>query len=106
VAAAALPVAGSGGRGSDVGVGLLGEQPGEPGGEPRVAAPPPPASYDRRRLPAHLPAAARHARIRRPTVETRALVAQITAEDPDITRTELARRVGVSTRRLREVLAT
>ena len=44
--------------------------------------------------------------IRRPTAATLQLARQIIAAEPDLSRTEVAARLGVSTRRLREVLAT
>jgi hypothetical protein len=43
---------------------------------------------------------------RRPTAVTRQLANQIMAAQPQLTRGEIAERLGVSTRRLREVLAT
>jgi hypothetical protein len=43
---------------------------------------------------------------RRPTAVTRQLAQRIIAADPDLPRAEVAARLGVSTRRLREVLAT
>jgi hypothetical protein len=52
-----------------------------------------------------LATAAYHPRARRPTAQTQALAAQIIAEHPHISQTELARTLGISTRRLREVLA-
>jgi hypothetical protein len=45
-------------------------------------------------------------RSRRPTAVTRRLAAEILHTEPNITRTELANRLGVSTRRLRDVLAS
>jgi hypothetical protein len=42
---------------------------------------------------------------RRPVAETRALVAQLTAQDPAATHDDLARQLGISTKRLRTVLA-
>ncbi|WP_213456592.1 DUF2637 domain-containing protein [Rhizomonospora bruguierae] len=49
---------------------------------------------------------AQPARRRRPTAATRQLAQQIIAAEPHLSRTEVAARLGVSTRRLREVLAT
>jgi hypothetical protein len=45
------------------------------------------------------------ARSRQPTAVTRQLATEIIATEPGVTRKEVAARVGVSTRRLREVLA-
>jgi hypothetical protein len=44
--------------------------------------------------------------VRRPTAATLQLARQILDAEPDLPRTEVAARLGVSTRRLREVLAT
>ena len=44
--------------------------------------------------------------VRRPAAVTRKLATDILNAEPDITRTEIAARLGVSTRRLREVLAS
>jgi hypothetical protein len=43
--------------------------------------------------------------VRRPTATTRRLARKIMQEEPHLTRTQVANRLGVSTRRLREVLA-
>ncbi|HEY2672043.1 MAG TPA: hypothetical protein VGJ07_16950, partial [Rugosimonospora sp.] len=43
---------------------------------------------------------------RRPTATTRQLALNIIAAEPHLSRTEVAGRLGVSTRRLREVLAS
>jgi hypothetical protein len=44
-------------------------------------------------------------RRRRPTSHTRRLAAEIIAAEPDVTRDEIAARIGISSRRLRTVLA-
>jgi DNA-binding GntR family transcriptional regulator len=52
------------------------------------------------------PTVAGHGRTpRRPTAVTRHIARTIMAAEPQLSRTELANRLGVSTRRLREVLA-
>ena len=66
-------------------------------GPTRSAARRPPDATDR---------AARSGSRRRPTEVTRQLANQIMAAQPHLTRGEIADRLGVSTRRLREVLAT
>ncbi|GIJ56214.1 hypothetical protein Vau01_037300 [Virgisporangium aurantiacum] len=47
-----------------------------------------------------------HSRLRRPAATTRQLARQIIETEPHLSRAEVAARLGVSTRRLREVLAT
>lgn len=56
------------------------------------------AAPRRRRGPAKAP--------RRPVAQTRALAERIAQEHPDMPRAEVAERLGISDRRLREVLAT
>jgi len=45
-------------------------------------------------------------RIRRPLAQTRALVAEYLAEEPDLTREQIAARLGITPRRLRMILNT
>jgi hypothetical protein len=69
-----------------------------------VAEPPPPAPHTAAVRPAH-PQQRVAERRRRPTATTRQLAQQIIAAEPDLSRREVAARLGVSDRRLREVLA-
>lgn len=77
-----------------------GETPPEPAADPTPEPRVEPTAEPIKPRVACLPAG------RRATAETRALAVQIAAETPEITRKEIATRLGISERRLRTVLAS
>ena len=76
-----------------------------PVAEPAPLPPAEPRAIGAASAAPELPSIRRDATIRRPTATTRHLAHTILAAEPQLSRTELAERLGVSTRRLREVLA-